>query len=384
MAQRDYYEVLGINRNASADEIKKAYRRMAMKYHPDRNPDDKDAEEKFKEAAEAYEVLSDSKKRSTYDQFGHEGLKGTFSRGGFQWSDFSHFRDFEDILGDLFGGTLFGDMFGTRRGTARRGPQRGGDLQVRLKLTLEEIAKGIEKKIKLTRMQTCSSCGGSGARSSAGMKTCPTCHGSGEIRQVSRSLFGQFVNVTACSTCGGEGRVIDDPCPNCSGQGRVRGTSTISVKVPAGVSSGNYIPLRGQGNVGPHGGPAGDIVVFIEEKEHPHFDRHGDDIIYEIAISIPQAVLGADVEVPTLTGKVRMHIPPGTQSGKVLRLKGKGIPHLHGYGHGDQFVKVFVWIPTKLASEERKLFQELAAREGVRPPKSGKGFIGKMKEAFGA
>ncbi|UCE19966.1 MAG: molecular chaperone DnaJ [Gemmatimonadota bacterium] len=385
MVKRDYYEVLGLQRNASEGEIKKAYRQMAMKYHPDRNPDNKGAEEKVKEAAEAYEVLSDSQKRVTYDQFGHDGLRGTFSQGGFQWSDFTHFGDFEDILGDLFGGSFFGDIFGGRRTSARRrrGPQRGADLQVRLKLTLEEITRGVEKKIKLTQLQTCSACHGTGAKSSDHVKTCPACHGSGELRQVSRSLLGQFVNVSTCRTCGGEGQVVDQPCPTCSGQGRVRGTTTITVKVPAGVASGNYIPIRGQGNAGPRGGPAGDVIVFIEEKEHPDFERHGDDIIFHKAISIPQAILGDDVEIPTLTGKVRMHIPPGTQSGKVFRLKGKGIPHLHGYGHGDQLVKIYVWIPTKLSSQEKKLFQDMADREGLHPPKSARGLFGKMKEVFG-
>ena len=384
MVKRDYYEVLGLNQNASGDEVKKAYRKMAMQYHPDRNPGDKAAEEKFKEAAEAYEVLSDQKKRSIYDQYGHDGLRGTFSQGGFQWSDFSHFRDFEDILGDLLGGSFFGDIFGTRRGTTtRRGPKRGGDLQVRLKLSLEEIVKGVEKKIKLTRMQACSTCNGTGAKDRDSVKTCPTCHGTGEMRQISRSLFGQVVNVTTCRTCGGEGHVIEQPCPACAGQGRVRGTSTISVKVPQGVATGNYIPIRGQGNAGPHGGPSGDVIVFIEEKEHPHFERHGDDIAYQLAISVPQAILGDDIEVPTLTGRVRMHIPPGTQSGKIFRLKGKGIPHLHGYGHGDQLVRVLVWIPSKLSSKEKQLLQELDTSESFNPPESGKGFFSKMKETFG-
>lgn len=385
MEKRDYYEVLGVNRDASENEIKRAYRKMAMKYHPDRNPGDKDSEEKFKETAEAYEVLSDPQKRSTYDQFGHDGLRGTFSQGGFQWSDFTHFRDFEDILGDLFGGTFFGDIFGARRGprAARRGPKRGSDLQVRLKLSLEEIAKGVEKKIKLTHMQMCSTCGGSGAKSKDSIKTCPTCHGTGEMRQVSRSLFGQFVNVTTCRTCNGQGHVVDQPCSACAGQGRIRGTSTISVQIPAGVASGNYIPIKGRGNAGPHGGPTGDVIVFIEEKEHTHFERHADDIIYQLAISVPQAILGDDIEVPTLMGRVRMHIPPGTQSGKIFRLKGKGISHLHGYGNGDQLVKVVVWIPTKLSLKEKQLFQELGASENFLPPKSGKGFFSKMRESFG-
>lgn len=384
MAKRDYYEVLGLDRNASEEEVKKAYRKMAMQYHPDRNPDDKESEEKFKETAEAYEVLSDPQKRSTYDQFGHDGLRGTFSQGGFQWSDFTHFGDFEDILGNLFGGSIFGNFFGGRRGGARRrGPQRGGDLQVKLKLTLEDITTGVDKKIRLTRMQACSTCSGSGATSQEGIKTCPTCQGSGEMRQVSRSIFGQFVNVTTCKTCGGEGRVIEHPCPECAGQGRVRGTNTISVKVPPGVASGNYIPIRGQGNVGPHGGPAGDVVVFIEEQEHPHFERHGDDILYHLAISIPQAALGDSEEIPTLSGKVRMQIPAGTQSGKLFRLKGKGIPHLHGHGAGDQLVRVAVWIPIKLSAEEKELFQTLSERESIQPPKSGKGFFNKMKETLG-
>ena len=377
--------MLEIKRDASAEEIKKSYRKMAMKYHPDRNPGDNQAEEKFKEAAEAYEVLSDPQKRAKYDQYGHEGMRSTFGQGDFQWSDFTHFGDFEDILGDLLGGSVFGDLFGGRRGTAgrRHEAQRGSDLQVRLKLTLEEIASGVEKKIKLKKMQTCSVCGGSGARNSEAVKTCQACQGSGQVRQVSQSFFGQFVNVTTCRACGGTGKTIDQPCSACSGQGRVRGSNTISVKVPPGVSTGNYIPLRGQGNSGPRGGPSGDVIVLIEEKEHPQFERHGEDIIYQIAVSISQAALGDELEIPTLTGKVRMHIPPGTQSGKIFRLKGKGMPRLHGYGNGDQLVRVLVWIPTKLNTKEKQLFQELGKSEGSHPPKGGKGVFGAMKETFG-
>lgn len=384
MAKRDYYEALGIDRDATEEEVKKAYRRMALKYHPDRNQGDKEAEEKFKEAAEAYEVLSDPQKRATYDRFGHDGLRDTFGQGGFQWTDFSHFEDFADILGDFFGrrDSFFDDLFGTR---TRRKPRvrRGPDIQVKLKLSLEEIATGVEKKIKLKRMQRCDACGGTGAGGGASVRTCPTCQGTGQVRQVSHSIFGQFVNVATCPHCDGEGRVIDQPCPTCGGEGRVRETNTVSVRVPAGVSEGNYIPLRGEGSVGLRGGPAGDVVVLIEEKEHPYFERHGDGILYELLISFSQAALGTEMEVPTLTGKVKLHVPPGTQSGKIFRLRSKGIPHLNGYGSGDQLVRVVVWTPTKLSAEERRLFEELAKHEELSPPKSEKGLFGRVKDAFG-
>lgn len=382
MAKRDYYKILGVDRNATEEEIKKAYRRQALKYHPDRNPGDKEAEEKFKETAEAYEVLSDPQKRSTYDRFGHEGLSGTFSPGGFQWSDFTHATDFEDIFESLFGEGIFGDFFGRRTATRRAGPQRGSDLKVTLKLSLEEIAAGVEKKIKLRRFERCSACGGSGAKSGS-TRVCPVCQGTGQVRQASRSFFGQFVNITTCQRCGGEGRIADQPCPVCGGQGRVRGTSTISVNIPAGVSDGNYIPLRGQGDAGPRGGPAGDVIVFIEEQEHEQFERHGDDILYELPVSFSQAALGAEVEVPTLSGRVLMKIPPSTQSGKVFRLRDKGIPRLQSYGRGDQLVRVHVWTPTKLNEREKALFQELARSKNTTPPKGGRGFFKRVKETFG-
>ncbi len=388
MAKRDYYDVLGIDRNASPDEIKRSYRKMALKFHPDRNPGDKEAEEKFKEAAEAYEVLSDPDKRSTYDRFGHDGLRGSFSGGGFQWSDFSHFSDFEDILGGLFGGSIFDNLFGTRTTRGRRAgrrtaSQRGSDLHVRLSLSLAEIARGVEKRIRVKRMEKCDGCEGTGAAEREALKTCTACQGSGEIRQVSRSFFGQFVNVSSCNVCGGSGTVIARPCPRCGGDGRTQGSTTISVKIPPGVSDGNYIPIRGRGNVGPRGGPPGDVIVSIAEKEDEYFVRRDDDIICEIPISFSQAALGDDVEVPTLDGTTTIQLPPGTQCGKVFRLKGKGIPHLRGYRTGDELVKIIVWTPTKLNAEAKKLFSELANTEGIRPPKPGRSLWGKVKDALG-
>lgn len=378
MAERDYYEVLEIDRNATEEEIKRAYRKQAMKYHPDRNPGDQTAEEKFKEAAEAYEVLSDPEKRSTYDRFGYEGLKGAFRGGGFDWSDFSHASEFEDLLGNLFGGGLFGDLFGTRTRMRTRSI-RGSDLRVALKLTLEEIARGVEKKIRLKKLRACQVCGGTGGS----LQTCPVCQGTGEVRQVSRSFFGQFVNVTGCDRCEGTGQRIVQACPACRGQGRVEVTETLSVKVPPGVASGNYIPLRGQGNAGLREGPSGDVIVYIEEVEHEHFERHGNDILYDLPISFSQATLGAEVEVPTLTGKARLKVPPGVQSGKILRLRGKGIPELNGYRTGDQLVRVSVWTPTHLNEKEKAIFRELAKLESMTPPEGGRGFFERIKETFG-
>ncbi|MDA0746494.1 MAG: molecular chaperone DnaJ, partial [bacterium] len=319
MAKRDYYEVLGIEKNATESEIKKAYRRQAMKNHPDRNPEDAEADARFKESAEAFEVLGDPQKRQVYDQYGHQGLGGPFQGGGFQWSDFTHASDFQDIfsnLDDVFGGSIFGDLFGGRQGGGRRGPQAGEDLRISLKLTMEEIAEGAQKKIKLTRMEACGTCSGSGAKGESGTTTCSVCKGMGQVRQASRSLFGQFVNVTTCPQCQGEGKVVREPCPDCRGEGRVKKAANLTVNVPAGVSDGNYIPLRGQGSVGRRGGPAGDCMVFMEEAEHDLFERHGNDILFELPVSFSQAALGAEVKVPTLNGKAEMKVPPGTQSGQ--------------------------------------------------------------------
>jgi molecular chaperone DnaJ len=366
-SKRDFYEILGVPRNASADDIKKAYRKMALQYHPDRNPGNKEAEEKFKEAAEAYEVLSDTTKRQRYDQFGHDGMRGT---------DFHPFTDVNDIFstfGDIFGGglggSIFDEMFGGQARNARgRGTQQSGsDLKVRLPLTLEEIATGVEKKLKIKRWKRCDPCSGSGARNAGSTVTCPVCNGAGEIRQTSRSVFGQFVNIATCQNCGGEGRTIKDPCRECHGDGRVQGESAVKVTIPAGVSSGNYIPLRGEGNVGKRGGPAGDIIVVIEEVEHEHFTRNGDDVVLDQEISFPEAALGAEIEVPTLTGRARLKIEAGIQPGRVLRMRDKGIPHLNSFGRGDQLVRVTIAVPGSLSSKEKQLIKELAAMPNFQP-----------------
>ena len=328
MAKRDYYEVLGVTKNASKEELKKAYRKQAMQYHPDRNPDDKKAEEKFKEAAEAYEILNDDNKRARYDRFGHEGVRGS----GFGSPGFSDINDIFSHFSDIFGGgSIFDEFFGTSsrsRGRRRGTGTPGTDLRVTLKLTLEEIATGVTKKIKIKKLVKCDQCSGSGAADSSAKKTCPVCQGSGEIRNVSRSVFGQFVNIAACSNCDGEGEVIDTPCRKCSGDGRYQNEVTVKIDVPAGVHEGSYMSLRGEGNSGKRGGSPGDIIVVFKEQEHEYFFREDDDIIYNLFISFPEAVLGADVDVPTLNGKARLKIDPGTPNGKFLKMTGKGIKHL--------------------------------------------------------
>ena len=379
MAKRDYYEVLGVQREASEADIKSAYRKQALKYHPDRNQGDSEAEAKFKEASEAYEVLSDPEKKSAYDRYGHAGIEGNFGRGGFQWSDFTHASDFEDLFGELFGG-IFGS---TRRQRGPSGPPKGRDLRVVVELTLEEIATGVEKKIHLNRQGRCGECAGSGAAPGSSPRSCETCGGVGQVKQVSRSFFGQSVTVGACPTCDGEGRVVADPCRECRGEGTVRDRATLTVKIPAGVSTGNYIPLRGEGDAGRRGGPAGDCQVFIEEQPHPDFQREGNDVLYRLPITISQAALGDNAQVPTLVGKVKMRIPEGTQSGHVLRLRGKGIPHVEGRGVGDQLVEITVWTPTHLSARERRLLEELDRLHRDRAAREGKGFFDRMRDAFG-
>lgn len=370
MAKRDYYEVLGVSRGATEEEVKKAYRQLALKFHPDRNPDNKEAEEKFKEATEAYEVLSNADKRQRYDQFGHEGMRpGADFHGYTDINDvFSHFSD---IFGGGFGNSVFEEVFGGGRTRSRRRYQQtgtpGSDLKVRLKLSLEDIATGVEKKIKVKRWVQCETCRGSGAKAGSGKTTCPVCSGTGEIRHVSRSVFGQFINVSVCDNCNGEGHVIKDRCPSCGGEGRVHGEGTIKVNVPAGVSEGNYIPIRGQGNAGQRGGAPGDLIVEIEEEPHKIFVRNGDDVILDLLISFPDAALGTEVEIPTLNGRAKLKIESGTQSGKILRMREKGIAHLGGYHRGDQLVRVNVWIPTRLSSDERELLRKIQEAENIRP-----------------
>lgn len=389
MNKRDYYEILGVTKTSTADEIKSAYRKLAMKYHPDRNPDDKEAEAKFKEATEAYEVLSDDGKRKRYDQFGHQGVRaGQDFHQNININDI--FSQFGDIFGGGGGGTIFDEFFGggQRRGGQRRSVgQPGSDLKIRLKLTLEEIAIGVEKTLKIKRQRPCETCNGSGAKSGSGYTTCTTCQGQGEIRQVSRSMFGQFVNISACNNCGGSGQIIKDQCLTCSGEGRIHGETTLKVNVPAGVSSGNYIPIRGKGNAGRRGGEPGDVIVVIEEEDHQFFHRDGDDIVYDLTISFPDAVLGGEIDIPTLTGTAALKIEAGTQPGTVLKMRDKGIPHLNSYGKGDQLIRINVYVPTKLSGKEKDLMKELATSENISPKKNKKshkdsGFFGKMRDAF--
>ena len=361
MAKRDYYEILGVDKNASKDDLKKAYRKLAMQYHPDRNPDNKEAEEMFKEAAEAYEILSDDDKKARYDRFGHEGVRNS----GFGGQGFSDVNDIFSHFSDIFGGgSIFEDFFGgaQQRGRGRRRSQGapGSDLKVTLKLTMEEIAAGVNKKIKIKKLVSCHSCGGSGAEAGTSNKTCPVCQGSGEVKTVSRSVFGQFVNVSACSNCNGEGSVVDVPCKKCMGDGRVNEEVTVSINVPGGVHEGSYMTMRGEGNSGKRGGQPGDIIVIFQEIPHEYFTRDGDDIIYDLFISYPHAVLGVEVEVPTLNGKARLKIDAGTPHGKFLKMRDKGIRHLNHSGSGDQLVRVNIDIPRKLSSKEKELLKELA------------------------
>jgi molecular chaperone DnaJ len=384
MAKRDYYEILELGRDASEDEVKKAYRRQAVKFHPDKNPGDKAAEEKFKEATEAYEILKDPQKRQAYDQYGHaafqQGAGGGFGGfGGFDLSDAlrAFMRDFGG-----FGGA-FDDLFGGGGRSRRNGPARGQDLRIKLPMTLEELATGASKKLRIQRLVDCDRCGGTGAEPGHAAERCPNCHGAGEVRQVSRSFFGQFVNVSACSRCRGTGQIITHPCTVCRGEGRVHGATTLNVKIPAGAGNGNYVPVSGAGHSGTHGGPPGDAAVLIEEKPHDIFTRDGDNLICEVPISVCQAALGDEITVPTLNGDETVKIPAGTQSGKIIRLKNKGIPHLQGFGRGDELVRLVVWVPTRLSAEEKQLFKKLAAMHGTKPPAADRSFFEKLRQTLG-
>lgn len=385
---RDYYEILGVGREASADDLKRSYRKLAMKYHPDRNPDDTDAEARFKEAAEAYEVLSNSEKRQRYDRFGHAGVKGNGTGAGAGFHDINDiFSAFGDIFGGGAGGTIFDEVFGGGRARGPRRGRSGGDLRIKLALSLEEIAEGSEKKIKVKKHIACEVCEGSGAEGGAsGYTSCTMCGGMGEVRQVTRSVFGQFVNVQACPNCQGEGRTIKKPCLECKGDGRIKAEETITINVPAGVVEGNYLTMRGAGNAGLRGGPPGDLRIEIEEVPHEHFVREGLDIFYDCFVSIPDAVLGAEVEVPTLKGKARLQIDPGVQSGKILRMRGRGIPQLNSTHRGDEMVRIHVWTPQHVTADERRIIESMRESESFEPKphtEAGKkSFFSKVKDVF--
>jgi molecular chaperone DnaJ len=374
MTDRDYYEVLGVPRNASNEDLKSAFRRLARQYHPDVNKEP-DAEERFKEINEAYAVLSDADRRAAYDRFGHAGVRGA---GGAQ--DFTvDFSDFADIFGDLFG---FGG-FGRTSWRARNAPRRGADLQYRVDLTFEEAVFGVEKEIEITRDEVCSTCNGSGAEPGTSPVRCATCNGTGEVRQVRQTILGSMVQVSTCPTCNGAGETISTPCHNCQGRGLQRHTRNKVVAIPAGVDTGTQIRLAGEGQPGVNGGPNGNLYIAIQVKSHKFFRRRDNDVLLDLDINIAQATLGADVEIPTVDGKATLKIPAGTQPGKVLRLRGKGIPHLRGNGRGDQMVVVNVEIPTRLSAEQRKLFEQLAKSLGSEVRPQERGLLDWLKETLG-
>jgi len=378
MAKRDFYEILGVEKNSSKEEIKKAYRQQALKFHPDRNPGDKEAEDKFKEAAEAYEILSDDEKRKKYDQFGHAGLGnsgGGYGGGGMDMDDiFAHF-------GDIFGG---GFGFG---GNSRRSGKRvnkGSNLRIKVKLTLQEIADGVEKKIKVRKDVSCKHCSGTGAASGSSYSNCSTCGGTGSVNRVANTFFGQMQTASACPACGGDGKIIKQKCQHCAGEGVEKDEEIITINIPAGVSEGMQMNVSGRGNAPRRGGVNGDLIVLFEEEEHPELVRHEDDLLYNLFISIPDAILGINSEIPTIDGKVKVKIEPGTQSGKILRLKGKGLPAYGSYGRGDLLVKVNVWIPQNLSKDDKKTMEKLQKSDGFypNPSKSEKSFFEKMKDIF--
>ncbi len=381
--KRDYYEVLGIDKNASADDIKKAYRKMAIKYHPDKNPDDPSAEDKFKEAAEAYDVLSDAQKKARYDQFGHQGLGGNGGFGGYGGGPSMEdiFSQFGDIFGDE---SPFGSFFGRSTGGQRQRVRRGSDLRIKLKLNLQEVANGVEKKIKVKRHVTCTTCGGNGSKNGTAVTTCQTCNGTGQVRKVVNTMLGQMVSTNTCPTCNGEGKQVTDRCDTCFGEGRLLQEDVIPIKIPAGVAEGVQLSVSGKGNVPPRGGVAGDLLILIEEEEDEELKRDGTNIVFDLYVNFADAALGTSVEVPTIDGRARITLEPGTQSGKILRLKGKGIKELNGYGRGDQLVHVNVWTPRTLSSDERALLERLRSAPNFQPKpnKNEKGFFEKMKDFF--
>ena len=381
MAKRDYYEILGVGKNATSDELKKAYRKLALQYHPDRNPGDKEAEEKFKEAAEAYDVLSNPDKKARYDQFGHAGVDGAYGQGGMDMNDI--FSQFGSIFGDLFGGGSFRGFSGFGGGGSQRRVMRGSNLRIKVKLTLEEIDRGCEKKIKVSKYIPCKSCGGSGSKDGK-YETCSYCQGTGVVTETKRTILGMMQTQSACPHCGGEGRVVKDKCHDCHGDGIVKSDEIITINIPAGVQDGMQLSLSGQGNAAPRGGIPGDLIVLVEEVEHEMFERQDANLYYNAFITYSDAALGASVEIPTLGGKVKIKIEAGTPSGRVVRLRGKGLPVFNGYGRGDLLVSLNVWVPKTLTKEEKKILEELGNHPNFQPSptKQERGFFDKMREMF--
>lgn len=389
MSKRDYYEVLGVTKSASADEIKKSYRKIALQFHPDKNPGNADAEEKFKEAAEAYDVLSNVDKKARYDRFGHAGVGGASQGqgpGGMRMEDI--FQNFGDIFGDDVFGSFFGGGGRQGGGGGRRQGSRGSNLRVKLKMDFAEIANGANKKIKVKKYIPCNVCDGSGAKDKASIQTCQTCAGRGQVSRVQQTFLGQMQTVTTCPTCNGEGTQITAKCGNCKGEGRMYGEETLSLDIPAGVQEGMQLSMGGGGNAGERGGPAGDLLILIEEEKHAQLKRHELDVVYMLHVSFPEAVLGTNVEVPTIDGKAKIKVPAGTQSGKIFRLKGKGFPAFQGYERGDELVEVNVWSPQHLTNEEKDLLEKLKNSPNFKPAanasemKEDRGFFDKIKDVF--
>jgi molecular chaperone DnaJ len=385
MSKRDYYEILGVSKSASADEIKKAYRKVAMQFHPDRNPGDKEAEEKFKEAAEAYEVLSDEDKRAQYDRYGHAGVSGN-GRGGFSGN--MNMDDIFSQFGDIFGDeSFFGSFFGgsgQRGGGQRTRGARGSNIRIKVSLSYEEIAKGVEKNVKFKKYITCTTCSGSGAKDKGSVQTCSSCGGSGQVRRVQNTFLGQMQTVVTCPTCNGEGVSITAKCGSCKGEGRSYSEETVTINIPAGVQEGMQLSMKGKGNAGQRGGGPGDLIILIEEETHKELLRDGLNVIYELHISFSDAALGTQVEVPTIDGRAKIKIPAGTQSGKLFRLKGKGFPAVNSYEKGDQLIHVAVWTPQHLSSEEKAILEKLNQSNNFKPhpDKNDKSIFDKMKEMF--